>query len=160
MGEELEMPEPEFHLYFWPRWHFGGRRVEMGTVNYFSSALFHPKGKDLGIILRFQWVGYRVLLKRSQSQELKSMDDLSQAQWITGLGLLKYVFWYILSVHLFSWHYFRMLPTLEDFSSGGRGPFRHTMIRRKLHVFWQCSLEHVHYTCWHQWAGSASISVL
>lgn len=57
------------------------------------------------------------------------MDSLSQAQLITSLGLLKYVFWFILSVHLFSWHYFRMLPTLGDFSSGERGPFRHDKMK-------------------------------
>lgn len=134
--EELEMPEPEFDLYFWPWWYFGGRRVELGTVTHFSRALVYPKGKDLGIILLFQWVGYRVLLRRSQSQELRSMSGFSQAGWITGLGLLKYVLWYILIVPLFSWHYFRMLPTRGAFSTGGRGPFGHTRIRWKLHVFW------------------------
>lgn len=134
--EWQEMPELEICLHFWQWWCFEEYRVGIRTVAHFSSALIYPKGKDMGTILLFQWVGYRVLLRRSQSHELGSMDGLSQTGWITGLGLLKYVLWYIPSAHLFSWNHLRMLPTLGNFSlvvggnlsgiQGSDGSFMHS----------------------------------
>lgn len=133
--EELGIPEPEFDLYFWRWCCFGRGRMEMRTVTHFSCALNYPKGKYLGIILLFQWSMFRILQRKIQSHELRPMDGLLQEGWITGLRLLKYVLWYILSARFFSWHHFRKLPTLGNFSSGGRGPVGHTRIRGKHHVF-------------------------
>ena len=80
-------------------------KVEMRRVTHSSPALIYPKEKDVGTIFLFQWVGYRLLLRRSQSRELRSMDGLSQIGWITGLGLLKYVLYskctFFLKIRLF-----------------------------------------------------------
>lgn len=50
----------------------------MRIVICLSCGLIYLKGKDLGVTLLFQCVGYRVLLRSRQHHELRSVDALLQ----------------------------------------------------------------------------------